>query len=100
MKQRVKDAEVAESERVEAAKTKHRSAHVKEIEALAKTQEKIHDKAVLVVKESFVDKLKISKESYKLEVAKLADDSCDVESQVAIFKNELERKSKQDANSI
>ena len=37
MKQRVKDAEVAESERVEAAKTKHRSAHVKEIEALAKT---------------------------------------------------------------
>jgi hypothetical protein len=80
MKQRIKDAEVAESERVEATKTKHRSAHVKEIEALAKTQEKIHDKAVLVVKESFVDKLKISKESYKLEVAKLAEDSCDVDS--------------------
>jgi len=80
MKQRVKDAEAAESERVEDMKSKHRSAHVKEIEALAKNQEKIHDKSVLVVKESFAEKLRISKESFKLEVTKLAEDSGDVDS--------------------
>lgn len=79
MKQRIKDAEEAEEGKVEAQKNKHRSAHNKEIEALAKNQEKIHDKAVLALKESFAEKLKKGKESYKQEVEKLAQDSGDVD---------------------